>query len=484
MNDGGQFRAAPTGERMLAKRGRPLSTRIAFIVGVALFIATASTIAFAYPSVRGSSTELTRLALSNQADSLARFLDSPGPLDAANASIPEQILEILRDHHVTAVLVSPVAEVTAPMESSDRSPVLHHKSISDVRLDANGTAVFYEFRGLDGGYSLYLTEPESVADVPTRLLLIKMGYGSLLVLMLAMAVVVFYTRRETRPIRDAVIAAERMADGSRNVRLVEGGVAEIADLSRSMNELSDALANSEDRQRQFLLSVSHELRTPLTAIAGYAEALADGVIGGDDVEATGAVMLDESLRLQRLVHDLLDLSRAGAVELRLDPQDVDLRELVVGAGQVWRDRCDREQLEFSLELPESPARITTDAVRVRQIIDNLCENALRVTPAGQPLVLALHEVPGGVELQVRDGGPGLSQDDMSVAFEPSALHDRYIGIRPVGTGVGLALVGRLAQRLGGRAQAGSAPEGGASFTVYLPREWGRAPASGAPVINV
>lgn len=476
MNDGGQFRAAPTGERLVTERGRPLATSIALIVAVALSTAIVLTIAIAYPFVKGSAVEMTRLALANQANSLARFLDGPGPLDAATASIPAQINEILRDQHVAAVLVPPAATATAPMLPTDRSLTVRHKSVSDMRRLANGTVVFYEFRGLDGGYSLFLTEPESVADQPTRLLLLKMGYGSLVVLLFAMAAIVFYTRRATAPIRHAVSAAERMADGARDVRLVEGGVAEFADLSRSMNELSDALANSEDRQRQFLLSVSHELRTPLTAIAGYAEALADGVIGVEDVEATGAVMRDESERLQRLVNDLLDLSRAGAVELRLDPQTVDLRDLVTGAGQVWKDRCDREDLRFALEVPAQPVVITTDAVRVRQIIDNLCENALRVTPAGRPLVLALSVTHTGADLQVRDGGPGLSDDDLAVAFEPSALHDRYFGIRPVGTGVGLALVGRLAQRLGGTAEAGRAAEGGASFTVHLPRDWARTPA--------
>ena len=267
-----------------------------------------------------------------------------------------------------------------------------------------------------------------------------------------------------------------MADGARDVRLVEGGVAEIADLSRSMNELSDALARSEDRQRQFLLSVSHELRTPLTALGGYAEALADGMITDDDVPATGTIMRGEADRLQRLVSDLLDLSRAGAAAFRMDPQEIDLVELVAGAGQVWRTRCDREGVEFMLESPETPLVVTTDAVRVRQIIDNLCENALRVTPQGQPLILALRAEADRVRIEVRDGGPGLSEDDLRVAFQPSALHDRYIGLRPVGTGVGLALVGTLAQRLGGGASVSAAPEGGAAFAVVLPRMWHLAPA--------
>lgn len=476
MNDGGGFHAEPAGERVVGERGKPLGTRIAAIVAVVLLFAFGSAIAIAYPFVHSSAVELSRSALSNQADSLSRFLDSAWNADGTSVAMPQEIVDFLQEHQVTAVLVPPTAEAVTPMREADRSSMGRRPNVSDVRVGVDGELLLYEYRGLVGGFGLYLAQSESVADGPTRGLLMRMGYGALVSLVFAMGAVLFYTRRATAPIRAAVAAAERMADGARDVRLVEGGVEEIADLSRSMNELSDALVRSEDRQRRFLLSVSHELRTPLTAIAGYAEALADGVISGDDVEPTGGVMRDESVRLQRLVSDLLDLSRAGAVELRLTPTKIDLTELLSGAGVVWRDRCDREGLAFSLELPDRPLAVTTDAVRVRQIIDNLCENALRVTPAGRPLVLALREVPDGVEVQVRDGGPGLSEDDLAVAFEPSALHDRYIGLRPVGTGVGLALVGTLAQRLGGRALAGPAPEGGAGFTVYLPREWRQPPA--------
>ena len=105
---------------------------------------------------------------------------------------------------------------------------------------------------------------------------------------------------------------------------------------------------------------------------------------------------------------------------------------------------------------------------MRQIIDNLVGNALRITPAGGVIVLALSAEGADAVLQVRDSGPGLTTEDMALAFEPGVLYERYRGVRPVGSGVGLALVGRLASRLGGSAQVGTAPEGGAAFTVRLP----------------
>ena len=470
MRDGGAFRPEPTGERVTGRRGRPLAGRIAGIVAVVLIATFGTSIAVAYPFVHGSALELSQTALSAQADAVAHFLERSDPTVTSDQSIPQQVLEILKEADVTAVVVTEGAPIIDPMSPVDRA--LPGRSFSDFRTLSSGTIVFYEFRELRNGNSLFLMQPTDVAERATRTIIGRMILGALFAIVLAMLVVSVYTRRATRPIKRAVRAAEHMAEGARDVRLPQGGVAEFADLATSMNELSDALARSEDRQRQFLLSVSHELRTPLTAIGGYTEALADGVVDPDDVPEIAAIMRSESERLQRLVSDLLDLSRAGAVELRLTPTDVDMSALIVEAGQVWNDRCEREGVVFRLVTPARPLHITTDALRVRQIIDNLCENALRVTPAGQPLILELRDAPGGVDVEVRDGGPGLTESDLAVAFEPSALHDRYIGIRPVGTGVGLALVGQLASRLRGTAKAGTAPEGGASFTVHLPREWG------------
>jgi two-component system sensor histidine kinase BaeS len=187
-------------------------------------------------------------------------------------------------------------------------------------------------------------------------------------------------------------------------------------------------------------------------------------------------MLTEAQRLNRLVADLLDLARLGAQEFRIDLMLVDLTELARAAAQVWLDRCRTAGVTFRLEAPDTQIWCETDPSRVRQILDGLFENALRVTPTGAPIVLAVRAEAGGVQpgapwsavLEVRDGGPGLSDDDLGVAFERSVLYERYRGIRRVGTGLGLAIVYGLAQRLGGTVQAGHSAEGGAGFTVRLP----------------
>ena len=138
------------------------------------------------------------------------------------------------------------------------------------------------------------------------------------------------------------------------------------------------------------------------------------------------------------------------------------------AATVWRTRCQADGVMFQLTAPAVPLIAHTDPRRLRQVIDGLAENALRVTPAGAPMVLSLTSTPGAAVLQVRDGGPGLSDEDYRMAFDRGRLHSRYQGIRPVGTGIGLALMHGLVTRMGGIIQAGPAAEGGACFTITLP----------------
>ncbi|MEP6631212.1 MAG: HAMP domain-containing sensor histidine kinase [Lapillicoccus sp.] len=275
--------------------------------------------------------------------------------------------------------------------------------------------------------------------------------------------------RLARPLKRTAAAATALAQGSRDVAIPETGPREVAEVAASVNRLAGALSHSEARQREFLLSVSHDLRTPLTAITGYAESLADGVVPPERLASVGAVIGDEARRLERLVADLLDLARLDAQEMRMRPAPVDLRAVVDGAAETWRYRCDQVGVPFRTEVADDPVVAFVDAQRLRQALDGLLENALRVTPQGAPVVVAARREPGDVAvLEVRDGGPGLTDDDLPVAFERSALYERYRGVRQVGTGLGLAIVHRIVERLGGTVEAGHATEGGARFTIRLP----------------
>ncbi len=275
-------------------------------------------------------------------------------------------------------------------------------------------------------------------------------------------------RLVTRPLRRTADVARAMGAGSRGTRAPVAGPSEVADVALAVNGLADALQHSESRQREFLTSVSHELRTPLAAISGQAEALSDGIVPAEEVTQVGRTIRAESARLQRLVSDLLDLARLGADSFRLELLPCDLSGLVREMAVVWQVRCDQRAVPLIVHVPPSPLVVVTDARRLRQVLDGLAENALRLLAPGRPLVLALTGGPSAVTVQVRDGGPGLTAEDYPVAFERGLLHDRYRGRRPGGAGLGLALAHSLVTRLGGTISAGPAPEGGACFSVELP----------------
>lgn len=135
---------------------------------------------------------------------------------------------------------------------------------------------------------------------------------------------------------------------------------------------------------------------------------------------------------------LLDLARLRARDFPIELAPVDLVELVRAAGEAWAPRAETGGVDRRLEVPAELLVAVTDTGRIRLILDGRADNALRVAGPGAPVVFALRreESDGAAELQVRDGGPGLTPEDCEVAFEPSAVYDRYRGTRRVGPGSG------------------------------------------------
>jgi two-component system, OmpR family, sensor kinase len=446
-----------------------LATRISLLsVGIAVVTALlAGALAFGLIRNNGAGAAHQKLSrLANVAQSVSGNAATGAP---ARARLRNALQGLSVRFGVIAPrgkLVTDAQIVRKAVTSTDIANVLAGRSVSASR-DVGGHTVFLEARPVDGGGIVIaqrradaIAQDEAAIRRTVVALLIAGAFAAVIGLLVAW--------RLARPLRRTAAAAHSLAAGNRDVVLPAEGPAEIVEVSDAINTLAGALRHSEARQREFLLSVSHDLRTLLTAIAGYAESLADGVVPPEQTAHVGGVLLGESKRLERLVGDLLDLARLGAQDFRVDLAPVDLTGLVHGAARVWSTRCAASGVEFRLEAPPVPIWTITDATRLRQVLDGLFDNALRVTPSGAPIVLAARAEPGLAVAEVRDGGPGLRDDDLAVAFEQGALHDRYRGVRQVGTGLGLAIVHGLVQRLGGTVEAGHAHEGGARFTVRLP----------------
>lgn len=448
-----------------ASLARRLPLVMAGVAAVAVLIAAL----VAWPLLTSAADTTARATLARTADLTAEILQRSYSGDFRFRGPGNRLEALLAPQQVTAYLVDEDSDVQAPLTEDDVETVSEGSVVSDKRTSLTGS-VYVEGRPVADDVGVLLVQPAAVARDLSTPALARLTLALLLGLTVAAFVGYLVARRLTRPLAQAAAAANAMAAGHRDVRIEPRGPAEVADITIALNQLAERLGESEGRQREFFLTVSHELRTPLTSIKGYAEALADGVVDPADVEQVAGVVRGEADHLDRLVADLLDLARLGAVDVTVQPVELDLGELGGEAASVWAGRAERAGVVFVDEVDRAGHTVRTDPVRVRQIIDNLMENALRVTGEGAPVVLrvALGPWSGQWSVEVRDGGPGLTADDLSVAFEPGELHSRYRGIRKVGSGVGLALVARLAERLGGRAEAGIAPEGGAAFRVVLP----------------
>jgi len=450
-----------------------LATRIALLaVSVALLTSVAGGI-ISVNLLQRASEQTARsalAALADQAQATAQGGLSPDVAQArarkALQSINVQIAAVrIRGDGTPALAGDALASRALTTDQVQR--VLDGDSLS-LRLPRDDGIVLVEARPTPaGGLILAQRRGDAVAlsGQALRDLTILLVITGLVAVLLGLLV----AWRLARPLKRTAAAAAALAQGSRDVAIPETGPREVAEVAASVNRLAGALSHSEARQREFLLSVSHDLRTPLTAITGYAESLADGVVPPDRLASVGTVIGDEARRLERLVADLLDLARLDAQEMRMIPAPVDLRAVVNGAAEIWWHRCRQVGVPFRTEVGETSIVAFVDAQRLRQALDGLLENALRVTPQGAPILVAARTEPHGVAVvEVRDGGPGLTDDDLIVAFERSALYERYRGLRQVGTGLGLAIVHRIVQRLGGTVEAGHAAEGGARFTIRLP----------------
>ncbi len=465
-------------------RRRPsLAFRISLLTAAVAVIAALISGALAVSLINKNNESAARATLSTLADAVeaqARTQARPeaGPERAELAALHVEDAVIMPDGRIvgdTALARDAAAKI-------DSSRLLAGHSISTTtRID--GSPVLIEGRPIvPAGAS---APTSAIVLVQRRSDALAIGQGTIRRLILALVIGVgvaivlglVVARRLTRPLRRTAEGAHALAAGQRNITVAPEGPAEVAEVAEALNTLSAELSHSEARQREFLLSVSHDLRTPLTAILGYAESMADGVIEPEQTREVGVILTGEAHRLQRLVTDLLDLARLDALDFRINLELIDLGELARAAAPVWANRCAAAGVLFALELANQPLPVRTDPARMRQVLDGLFDNALRVTPAGRPIVLTVRAEagPAGWPLaaaEVRDGGPGLNPDDFAVAFERGELFRRYQGVRQVGTGLGLAIVHRLVVRLGARIEAGPAAEGGARFTVRLPFDAG------------
>jgi signal transduction histidine kinase len=219
-----------------------------------------------------------------------------------------------------------------------------------------------------------------------------------------------------------------------------------------------------------LAQMGHELRTPLHALLVLARVLADnaeGTLTPRQLEYA-STLLASGQDLLALLDELLDLTKAEAGKLRMEPRDLVLRELLPPLESAFRPMAEQKGLAFHVEVrPGTPALLHTDPRRVQQVLRNLLVNAFKFTPAGE-VRLTVGPAPGGVAFAIQDTGIGIPEHQQRRIFEAFQQADGATASRYGGTGLGLAISRELAHRLGGALGVESAPGRGSTFTFTLP----------------
>jgi len=310
-----------------------------------------------------------------------------------------------------------------------------------------------------------------------RALLLSLGVAVLAALFTTTAVSWFLARRITRPVQQLAAAAEQIAAGGYGTSVPASRLgAEFARLDAAFNRMAATLEGTERRRRELLADLAHELRTPIATLDSFLEGVEDGVLPPS--RETWRTMRDQTSRLRRLVEDVGTVSQAEERRLDLSGAPLDLADLATEAVRSAEPGFHDKGVALALHTAALPT-LTGDRDRLREVLDNLLDNALRHTPPGGHVEVSVASRRGAVQLTVADDGDGIAAEHLGNVFERFYRADAARGRATGGSGIGLTIARALVRAHDGDIRADSAGPGrGARFVVTLPTDH-PAPSTGA-----
>ncbi len=276
----------------------------------------------------------------------------------------------------------------------------------------------------------------------------------------------FVSRRISRPVTALAVATTRMAQGDLSARAPGASILELGQLSSAFNLMAGHIEETILALRHFATDAAHEMKTPLTALRtnlDLAQGEADPTRLATYLQRAG----EQVLHLDRLVGELLDLSRLEAGVHPAVEETFDLAELVQRTSELYATRAEQAGLMFSLELPDHPVTIVGRPTQIELAVSNLLDNGLKFTRPDGWVKASLAQEADQIVFTVSDNGIGIPEEDLPLLFD--RFHRAANARSRQGSGLGLAIVNAVAQAHKGRVRAENLPEGGARFTFSLPK---------------
>ena len=317
---------------------------------------------------------------------------------------------------------------------------------------------------LMGSRQPFANDPRALEFVQRNTVLLI--YSSLGATLVALLLGILISRTLTRPIRELTAATHAISEGDFDQQVPVRSKDEMGELARAFNRMSNELARSIHTRRQMTADIAHELRTPLSLILGHAEAVHDGVL--PPTRENFEIIREEAERLEHLVDDLRTLSLADAGELKLNPQTFSVPKLLQDLSTHYQFQTQQKNIDLQLDLDPTLPDLTADPARITQVLTNILDNALRHTPPGGRVTLSARLTSEGIELSVRDTGPGLASEDLDRIFDRFYRADAARHRADGGSGLGLAIARSIVQAHGGGIRAESQLGDGLKVIITLP----------------
>lgn len=296
---------------------------------------------------------------------------------------------------------------------------------------------------LRDGSVIFISTPLKIMGSITNIIKKEFICGTLFVFVISFLISYFVSRKLSKPISKMTEESKKMASGNYDVSFSESSIDEINELATTLNNTSKELAKTESLRRELLANVSHDLKTPLTLIKANAEMVKDITYNNEEKRNNNLdVIIKETDRLNMLVEDILDLSKAQSKTMKLELKRINLNEVIESILTRYDVLCERDSYTIKFN-SDKEYIVKADKKRLEQVIYNLINNAINYTGKDKLVTINLLDKGSFVRLEVIDTGKGIKDENLNYIWDKYYKTDKSYHRVTVGTGLGLSIVKNL-----------------------------------------